>query len=168
MTAVGEWLKQLVLVVMLATITDLLLPTKSMQQYVRMVMGMAVIALMLQPVVPLLKGDFAEQVANAALNETTPASTVLNSPGKNTLSEVIQSEQVQDVNRYADPALLSALTRQYGSRIRTVHLSGTGSASDPIQVTVHIRAGSAAETTQIRAYTASLLGIAQQQVNVSF
>jgi stage III sporulation protein AF len=66
MTALGEWLKQLIMVVLLAVFADLLLPTKAMQKYVRVVMGLAVIAVILQPLTPLFSGDWAGRLADYA------------------------------------------------------------------------------------------------------
>lgn len=69
MNALGGWLRQLVLIIFLAILADFLLPTKAMQKYVRVVMGLAVIAAMLQPMMPLFHGDWANQLANQATSE---------------------------------------------------------------------------------------------------
>lgn len=69
MTLLGVWLKQIVTIVFLAILADFLLPGKSMQRYVRMVMGLAILAMMLQPIVPIFRRDFASKLADAATNE---------------------------------------------------------------------------------------------------
>ncbi|WAH39000.1 stage III sporulation protein AF [Alicyclobacillus dauci] len=69
MMLLGQWLKHLVLIVLISIIADLLLPTKSMQKYVRAVLGIAIIAAMIQPITPLFHRDWADQIANTAAQE---------------------------------------------------------------------------------------------------
>jgi stage III sporulation protein AF len=53
----SDWLKQIVLLVLVATFIDLLLPNKSMERYVKLVMGLLIIMAMLSPIFTLLKKD---------------------------------------------------------------------------------------------------------------
>jgi stage III sporulation protein AF len=54
MEALGEWLKQIILVVLLATFIDLLLPNRTMQRYVRLVVSLFILMTILAPVLQLL------------------------------------------------------------------------------------------------------------------
>ncbi|KPV43251.1 stage III sporulation protein AF [Alicyclobacillus ferrooxydans] len=96
MTVIGGWLRQIILIIFLAILADFLLPTKSMQKYVRMVMGLAVIAAMLQPVMPLFQGGWANQLAEKATSEilSSPSSThTRQSYDVSNLKQQFQTEQ---------------------------------------------------------------------------
>lgn len=54
MDALGDWLKQIVLVVLLATFIDLLLPNRTMQRYVKLVVSLFILMTILTPVLQLL------------------------------------------------------------------------------------------------------------------
>jgi stage III sporulation protein AF len=54
MEALGGWLKQIILVVLLATFIDLLLPNRTMQRYVRLVVSLFILMTILAPVLQLL------------------------------------------------------------------------------------------------------------------
>jgi stage III sporulation protein AF len=53
----SEWLKQILAVVLLASIVDLLMPGKSFHRYMRFVLGLLILLAMLGPVLKLLKDD---------------------------------------------------------------------------------------------------------------
>jgi len=53
MEALGGWLKQIVLVVLLATFIDLLLPNRTMQRYVKLVVSLFILMTILSPVMQL-------------------------------------------------------------------------------------------------------------------
>ncbi|GAA5346465.1 stage III sporulation protein AF [Planifilum fimeticola] len=54
MEFVGGWLKQIILLVLVATFFDLLLPNHSMERYVKLVMGLLIILAILNPIFSLL------------------------------------------------------------------------------------------------------------------
>jgi len=54
MEFVGGWLKQIILLVLVATFFDLLLPNNSMERYVKLVMGLLIIFAILNPIFSLL------------------------------------------------------------------------------------------------------------------
>jgi stage III sporulation protein AF len=47
---IGNWFKQIILVVLLAVFLDFLLPSQTMQKYARLVMGMVLVSMMLVPI----------------------------------------------------------------------------------------------------------------------
>lgn len=57
MEFIGGWLKQIILLVLVATFFDLLLPNHSMERYVKLVMGLLIILAILQPIFSLLDKD---------------------------------------------------------------------------------------------------------------
>ncbi|HEY8528298.1 MAG TPA: stage III sporulation protein AF [Paenibacillaceae bacterium] len=58
----AAWLKQLIAVVLLASLADLLLPGRSMQRYVRLVAGLFVLLALLTPILEWVRGDFAGRI----------------------------------------------------------------------------------------------------------
>lgn len=55
---IGEWISHIVLLILLATFFDLLLPSSRMKKYVKLVVGLMIIMLILSPVLHLLKFDY--------------------------------------------------------------------------------------------------------------
>ncbi|SFX06210.1 stage III sporulation protein AF [Thermoactinomyces sp. DSM 45891] len=50
----GDWLKQIILLVLVATFLDMLLPSNSMEKYVKLVMGLLILMAILSPIFKLL------------------------------------------------------------------------------------------------------------------
>lgn len=65
MTWLSGWLHELILVVLLAAFVEMLLPSKSMERYARLVLSLLVLLTMLSPVVSLLKGDAGKELSLA-------------------------------------------------------------------------------------------------------
>ncbi|MEH7417653.1 stage III sporulation protein AF [Neobacillus drentensis] len=53
-----EWVTNIILFILLATVIDMLLPNSSMQKYTKMVTGLLLIAIILTPVLKLISKDF--------------------------------------------------------------------------------------------------------------
>ncbi|OMF86992.1 stage III sporulation protein AF [Paenibacillus sp. FSL R7-0273] len=69
MTWLGDWLRELILVVLMAAFVEMLLPGKSMERYARLVLSLLVLLTMLSPVVSLLKGDAAKELSTALVQQ---------------------------------------------------------------------------------------------------
>jgi stage III sporulation protein AF len=54
---IGEWIKHIVLLILMATFLDLILPNSSMRKYVKLVVGFLLILLILTPILHLFKYD---------------------------------------------------------------------------------------------------------------
>lgn len=52
-----EWLTNIILLILLATILELMLPNSSMQRYVKMVVGLLLLVIMLQPLLSIMRED---------------------------------------------------------------------------------------------------------------
>lgn len=65
MSWLGGWLREIILIVLIATFVELLLPSKSMERYARLVLSLLVLLTILNPVISLLKGDAASQLTLA-------------------------------------------------------------------------------------------------------
>jgi len=58
-----EWITNIILFVLLATVIDMLLPNSSMQKYTKMVAGLLLIGIILSPVLKLVSNDFEAALA---------------------------------------------------------------------------------------------------------
>lgn len=58
-----EWVTNIILFILLATVIDMLLPNSSMQKYTKMVTGLLLIAIILTPIFKLISKDFETAIA---------------------------------------------------------------------------------------------------------
>ncbi|WP_025691610.1 stage III sporulation protein AF [Paenibacillus zanthoxyli] len=65
MSWLGGWLREIILIVLLATFVELLLPSKSMERYARLVLSLLILLTLLSPIVSLLKGNAASELGLA-------------------------------------------------------------------------------------------------------
>ncbi|WP_431088120.1 stage III sporulation protein AF [Paenibacillus sp. 8b26] len=65
MTWLGGWLKELVLIVLLASFIDMILPSRSMERYVKLVLSLLILLTLLSPVVRLLSTSPSELLGRA-------------------------------------------------------------------------------------------------------
>ncbi|WP_379128796.1 stage III sporulation protein AF [Paenibacillus sp. sgz500958] len=65
MAWLGGWLREIILVVLLASFVEMLLPSKSMERYARLVLSLLVLLTMLGPIISLLKGDAVSELSLA-------------------------------------------------------------------------------------------------------
>jgi len=71
MTWLGGWLREIILVVLLASFVEMLLPSKSMERYARLVLSLLVLLTMLSPIVSMLKGDAVSELSLAMEQQNT-------------------------------------------------------------------------------------------------
>ncbi|WP_026674908.1 stage III sporulation protein AF [Alkalihalobacterium bogoriense] len=60
MGVLTDWLTNIILLILLATIIELLLPNSSMQRYVKMVVGLLLLVVLLNPVLSIFSKDIGE------------------------------------------------------------------------------------------------------------
>ncbi|TKC19859.1 stage III sporulation protein AF [Robertmurraya kyonggiensis] len=64
MEFITEWITNIILFVLIATVIDLLLPNTSMQKYTKMVAGLLLIVIILSPILKLFSDDFETAIAS--------------------------------------------------------------------------------------------------------
>jgi stage III sporulation protein AF len=74
MEGLSHWLRQIIAVVLLASLIDLLLPNRTMQRYVRLVAGLFILMTVATPIMHWMKGDFTNKlsVSLEAVNRAPP------------------------------------------------------------------------------------------------
>jgi stage III sporulation protein AF len=54
---ISDWIRQIILIIFIATFIDLLLPSTSLERYVKLIMGLIIIVSILQPVLQLVLSE---------------------------------------------------------------------------------------------------------------
>lgn len=79
MNFLSEWITNIILFILLATIIELLLPNSSMQKYVKMVIGLLLIVIILSPILTLLSTDMDRLFASMELKSQIEEKNIENS-----------------------------------------------------------------------------------------
>ncbi|NHM32197.1 stage III sporulation protein AF [Neobacillus terrae] len=80
-----EWVTNIIMFILLATVIDMLLPSSSMQKYIKIVTGLLLIAIILTPVLKLISKDFESAFSSI---------TSLQAPGgENNMENLIESKK---------------------------------------------------------------------------
>lgn len=165
MTAVGEWLKQIILIVLFAVMADLLLPNKDMQKYVRMVLGLAVVATMLQPLGSVVNHAWTSHLAQEAASEVTQSVNGASSTADIArFDSVLQAERAKQADRYLAQEVVSALQSRFHLHGVSVTVTGDADAGS-LQVTV-LLGTPVSDVSQIARYVADTLSISSGRVHI--
>lgn len=79
MDFIKEWITNIILFVLLATVIDMLLPNSNLQKYIKMVTGLLLIAIILTPILKLVSNDFEEVLASIPAIEASGGKNLENS-----------------------------------------------------------------------------------------
>ncbi|TKD70067.1 stage III sporulation protein AF [Pseudalkalibacillus hwajinpoensis] len=69
MSILTGWVTNIIVLILLATVLELLLPNSSMQRYVKMVIGLMLMAVILSPVLTIFSKDFNSMLRSATTND---------------------------------------------------------------------------------------------------
>jgi len=95
MSWLNEWMREVIMVVLLATFVDLILPSRSMERYVKLVLSLLILLTLLQPIINLFK-DSPEQKLSAAFKIQELNSTNFTNGKETTLQQILsQAEQMK-------------------------------------------------------------------------
>ncbi|WP_340013651.1 stage III sporulation protein AF [Paenibacillus sp. FSL K6-1318] len=86
----SNWLQELIMIVLLATFVDMLLPNRSMERYVKLVLSLLILLTLLSPITKLLRSD--------PVGELKRAMTAMDAPsdGNATLEQILaQGKRLQ-------------------------------------------------------------------------
>lgn len=174
MTALGGWLKQLVFIVLFAVFAEMLLPTRSLERYIRMVLGLALIATMLQPLGLLLQRNWAAEVASEAMSELTKATTTVqgsnviaegSDQGVEKLKQDLQTQQLQETDSLLAEDIQDGLVKKFGIRGTSVSVTGSATAGT-LRVHVELSGSQMSRASPIQSWISSELGINKPDVVV--
>ncbi|GIO38999.1 hypothetical protein J41TS12_38600 [Paenibacillus antibioticophila] len=71
MSMLGEWLKEIIIIVLFAVFIDLLLPNRAMERYVKFVVSLLILLTLLSPVMRILSGSEPEKMIAAAFDQVS-------------------------------------------------------------------------------------------------
>ncbi|WP_078552920.1 stage III sporulation protein AF [Bacillus alkalicellulosilyticus] len=74
MAVLTEWITNIILLILLATIVELLLPNSSMQRYVKMVVGLLLLVMLLNPILSVFSKDVNELIPLLNEHQTSESS----------------------------------------------------------------------------------------------
>ncbi|MFV9510797.1 stage III sporulation protein AF [Tepidibacillus sp. LV47] len=126
---ISHWLQNIILVVLLATFVDLLLPTANMQKYAKMVLGLIVILSMITPILSLISKEFSLQTMIQKINEKALSDANINIPvmeemakNENKLNQQFKQSLIQQVEKSMKQHLTSLLENRFNVTVRNVAL----------------------------------------------
>ncbi len=79
MDFIKEWITNIIIFVLLATVIDMLLPNSTFQKYTKMVTGLLLIAVILTPVLKIFSSDFEAMIARIPTLEASGEIKIENS-----------------------------------------------------------------------------------------
>ncbi|QED48583.1 stage III sporulation protein AF [Cytobacillus dafuensis] len=124
MEFIKEWITNIILFILLATVIDMLLPNSNLQKYTKMVTGLLLIAVILTPILKLVSNDFEEALASIPSIEPYGEKNMENSieMQKKEIQAwqdaYILEEMAVHLNKLAEEELME----QYGLEIVNIHL----------------------------------------------
>lgn len=137
MNWLGGWLREIILVVLLASFVEMLLPSKSMERYARLVLSLLVLLTMLSPIVSLLKGDAVAELS-MAMGQQEKEGGLLSGKGKedNSLEKILADGQKLADGRQAQSLKLAA--EEVAGQMREQIINETGTHGVNVTVTLGI------------------------------
>ncbi|RIW33644.1 stage III sporulation protein AF [Bacillus salacetis] len=79
MSFLTEWVTNIIVFILLASVIDMLLPSSNMQKYTKIVTGLLLITIILTPILKLFATDFEEALAEIDFEGTVQTASVENS-----------------------------------------------------------------------------------------
>ncbi|WML40503.1 stage III sporulation protein AF [Neobacillus sp. OS1-2] len=97
-----EWVTNIILFILLATVIDMLLPNSSMQKYTKMVTGLLLIAIILTPIFKLISKDFESALGSIPTYQV---------PGEKNMKNIIDSKK-KEIQASTDAYILKEMAVQ--------------------------------------------------------
>lgn len=104
----GEWIKHLVLIILVATFLDLLLPNNQMRRYITLVVGLIILVMILSPILALLQVDHERMVKGI--------DQLLAYEGEQKAFSA--DEKAQQIQAFQDQAVLKEVERMWAEEIK--------------------------------------------------
>jgi stage III sporulation protein AF len=124
MNFITEWVTNIILFILLATVVDMLLPNSTFQKYAKMVAGLLLITVILTPVFKLISSDFETVFTASAMGE--PEQKNMNNSIDLKKREIQASLDEYTLNKMAVQLKEDAneeLIANYGMEINSIQLS---------------------------------------------
>ncbi|SET57518.1 stage III sporulation protein AF [Paenibacillus sp. NFR01] len=146
MTWLGDWLRELILVVLMAAFVEMLLPGKSMERYARLVLSLLVLLTMLNPVISLLKGDASKELG-LALAEQEKSAGGLAGAGGSSLEKILADGRMLAAGVTEQSLQLAA--EEVAGQMKESIASGAGIRGAKVTVTLRMKTAASGEETPV-------------------
>jgi stage III sporulation protein AF len=125
MAYIGEWIKHIVLLILMATFLDLILPNSSMRKYVKLVVGFLLILLILSPVLEIFKFDHDRLLLNVdqLLEEKNRPLTLQMDQEKNRISIGQDQAIIDEVKAKWSQEIKNGIEKQFAVNVLHVTLN---------------------------------------------
>ncbi|WP_408006718.1 stage III sporulation protein AF [Pseudalkalibacillus sp. A8] len=123
MSFVYEWVTNIILIILLATILELLLPSNAFQKYVKVVIGLLLIIAILNPMIKMFSVDLNQELASLRLDETVIKDGEMKNLIENKKSEIQASQDAYILEQMAvllQQKVEDKLADQYEKRLKDV------------------------------------------------
>ncbi|MGC5773419.1 stage III sporulation protein AF [Paenibacillus pabuli] len=131
----SSWLRELIMIVLLATFVDMLLPNRSMERYVKLVLSLLILLTLLSPITKLLRSDPVAELKRAMTAMDSP------SDGSATLEQILaqgrklQSNEQEQSLQWTAKELANVMKGQIeettGERVQSVEVKLAMDAAKP-------------------------------------
>ncbi|WP_349407744.1 stage III sporulation protein AF [Pseudalkalibacillus sp. SCS-8] len=123
MSFLYEWVTNIILIILLATILELLLPSSAFQKYVKVVIGLLLIIAILNPLITFFSVDLKEELATFQLQHFENDKDQMENSIENKKSEIQASQSAYILEQMAVPLrekVESKLEERYEKRLKDV------------------------------------------------
>lgn len=107
MDFIKEWITNIIIFVLLATVIDMLLPNSSFRKYTKMVTGLLLIAIILTPVLKIIASDFEQTITSIS---------VFDEPGEKKLENSIEMQK-KEIQAWQHAYILEDMAVQLKRRV---------------------------------------------------
>ncbi|WP_221565491.1 stage III sporulation protein AF [Alkalihalobacillus sp. TS-13] len=141
MSFIYEWVTNIILIILLATILELLLPSNAFQKYVKVVIGLLLIIAILNPMIKMFSVDLNQELASFANDEAIIKDGEMKNLIENKKSEIQASQDayiLEQMRVLLKQKVEDKLAEQYQKRLKDVVLQEkTQNGSDESQWIIH-------------------------------
>ncbi|WP_064091578.1 stage III sporulation protein AF [Rossellomorea aquimaris] len=137
MSFLTEWITNIIVFVLLATVIDMLLPSSNMQKYAKIVTGLLLITIILTPLLKLLTSDFDKVMNSININSSSQNNSVENSIEMKK-KEIQASQRAYILEQMAVQMKQQAekeMINEYGKVIESIHLEANDTENIPDSIT---------------------------------
>jgi stage III sporulation protein AF len=115
----SDWLKQVILLILIATFIDLMLPNHSLDRYVKLVMGLLIIMAILSPIFHLLAKDLdLSQLAFGTMDHSGTSLEPISQIRET--SEKVKRAQFEQIRRRSENAMAQEIKEQVSQHFHVV------------------------------------------------
>ncbi|WP_152394063.1 stage III sporulation protein AF [Paenibacillus guangzhouensis] len=127
----GGWLKQIIFIILLATFIDLILPNRSMQRYVKLVISLLILITIMTPIMSIFRNSFADQLAEnyTEISERT-------SQGRKFVGVDQIMREGDRLKRKQEEKVIQSVETQLAAQIKTQMEEETGAQVAKVQVKI--------------------------------